>query len=154
MAHGRLAFSWPACTGCLPLSESIEISSLHQLAGLKRPRISRNPPAGRREVSRTARAFLRGARGRLSAVRRNAGGWQQPGRATTPRAPMMTVDDRRWGGRCRDEPQLCMQMSMRGAMYVTMTMMRPGLFPQREGPGSEPGNSLVRPDDRGLRVRS
>ena len=42
MAHGRLAFSWPACTGCLPLSESIEISSLHQLAGLKRPRISRN----------------------------------------------------------------------------------------------------------------
>ena len=40
MAHGRLAFSWPACTGCLPLSESIEISSLHQLAGLKRPRIS------------------------------------------------------------------------------------------------------------------
>ena len=46
MAHGRLAFSWPACTGCLPLSESIEISSLHQLAGLKRPRISRRcfPP--------------------------------------------------------------------------------------------------------------
>ena len=41
MAHGRLAFSWPACTGCLPPSESIEISSLHQLAGLKRPRISR-----------------------------------------------------------------------------------------------------------------
>ena len=27
MAHGRLAFSWPACTGCLPMSESIEISS-------------------------------------------------------------------------------------------------------------------------------
>ena len=53
-----------------------------------------------------------------------------------------------------DEPQLCMQMSMRGAMYVTMTMLRPGLFLQREGPGSEPGNSLVRPDDRGLRVRS
>ena len=25
-------------------------------------------------------------------------------------------------------------------------MMRPGLFSQREGPGSEPGNSLVRPD--------
>ena len=72
--------------------------------------------------------------------------WQQPGRATTPRAPMMTMDDRRWGGRCRDEPQLCMQMSMRGAMYVTMTMMRPGLFLQREEPGSEPGNSLVRPD--------
>ena len=63
-------------------------------------------------------------------------------------------DDRRWGDRCRDEPQLCMQMSMRGAMYVTMTMMRPGLFLQREEPGSEPGNSLVRPDDRGLRVRS
>ena len=41
-----------------------------------------------------------------------------------------------------------------GAMYVTMTMMRPGLFLQREEPGSEPGNSLVRPDDRGLRVRS
>ena len=39
-----------------------------------------------------------------------------------------------------------MQMSMRGAMYVTMTMMRPGLFLQREGPGSEPGNSLVHPD--------
>ena len=56
------------------------------------------------------------------------------------------IDDRRWGGRCRDEPQLCMQMSMRGAMYVTMTMMRPGLFLQREGPGSEPGNSLVCPD--------
>ena len=45
MAHDRLAFSWPACTGCLPLSESIEISSLHQLAGLKRPRISRTFPA-------------------------------------------------------------------------------------------------------------
>ena len=27
--------------------------------------------------------------------------------------PMMMIDDRRWGGRCRDEPQLCMQMSMR-----------------------------------------
>ena len=39
-----------------------------------------------------------------------------------------------------------MQMSMRGAMYVTMTMKRPGLFLQREEPGSEPGNSLVRPD--------
>ena len=38
--HGRLAFSWPACTGCLPPSESIEISSLHQLADLKRTRIS------------------------------------------------------------------------------------------------------------------
>ena len=33
-----------------------------------------------------------------------------------------------------------------GAMYVTMIMMRPGLFLQREEPGSEPGNSLVRPD--------
>ena len=33
-----------------------------------------------------------------------------------------------------------------GAMYVTMTMMRPGLFLQREEPGSKPGNSLVRPD--------
>ena len=31
-------------------------------------------------------------------------------------------------------------------MYVTKTMMRPGLFLQREEPGSEPGNSLVRPD--------
>ena len=31
-------------------------------------------------------------------------------------------------------------------MYMTMTMMRPGLFSQREGPGSEPGNSLLRPD--------
>ena len=28
-------------------------------------------------------------------------------------------------------------------MYMTMTMMRPGLFFQREGPGSEPGNSLL-----------
>ena len=33
-----------------------------------------------------------------------------------------------------------------GAMYMTMTMMRPGLFFQREGPGSEPGNSLFCPD--------
>ena len=33
-----------------------------------------------------------------------------------------------------------------GAMHVTMTMMRPGLFLQREEPGSEPGNSLVHPD--------
>ena len=33
-----------------------------------------------------------------------------------------------------------------GAMYLTMTMMRPGLFLQREEPGSEPGNSLVHPD--------
>ena len=32
-------------------------------------------------------------------------------------------------------------------MYVTMTMVRPGLFFQREGPGCEPGNSLLRPDE-------
>ena len=31
-------------------------------------------------------------------------------------------------------------------MFSSMTMMRPGLFLQREEPGSEPGNSLVRPD--------
>ena len=29
------------------------------------------------------------------------------------RMRMTMIDDRRWGGRCRDEPQLCMQMSMR-----------------------------------------
>ena len=34
-------------------------------------------------------------------------------RRATTRAPMTMIDDRRWGGRCRDEPQLCMQMSMR-----------------------------------------
>ena len=34
-----------------------------------------------------------------------------------------------------------------GAMYMIMTMMRPGLFFQREGPGSEPGNSLLSPDE-------
>ena len=34
-----------------------------------------------------------------------------------------------------------------GAMYMTMTMMRPCLFFQREGPGSEPGNSLLCPDE-------
>ena len=33
-----------------------------------------------------------------------------------------------------------------GAMYMTMTMMRPGLFFQREGPESESGNSLLCPD--------
>ena len=32
------------------------------------------------------------------------------------------------------------------AMYMTMTIVRPGLFFQREGPGSEPGNSLWCPD--------
>ena len=32
-------------------------------------------------------------------------------------------------------------------MHMTMTMMRPGLFFQREGPGSEPGNSLLCPDE-------
>ena len=32
-------------------------------------------------------------------------------------------------------------------MYMTMTIMRPGLFFQREGPGSEPGNSLLCPDE-------
>ena len=32
-----------------------------------------------------------------------------------------------------------------GAMNVYMTMMRTGLFLQREGSGSEPGNSLVCP---------
>ena len=31
-------------------------------------------------------------------------------------------------------------------MNVYMTMVRPGLFLQREGPGSEPGNSLWHPD--------
>jgi hypothetical protein len=35
-----------------------------------------------------------------------------------------------------------------GAMYMTMTMMRLGLFSQREGPGSEPGNSLLCPDEK------
>ena len=40
-----------------------------------------------------------------------------------------------------------------GAMYMTMTMMRPGLFFQREGPGSEPGNSLLCPDETSLRRR-
>ena len=34
---------------------------------------------------------------------------------------------------------------------VCMTMMRPGLFFQREGPGSEPGNSLLCPDEASLR---
>ena len=28
-----------------------------------------------------------------------------------------------------------------------VTVMRPGLFFQREGPGSEPGNSLLCPDE-------
>ena len=45
-----------------------------------------------------------------------------------------------WRGEV-DEPQMSPSY-----MYMTMTMMRPGLFLQREGPGSEPGNSLVRPD--------
>ena len=31
-------------------------------------------------------------------------------------------------------------------MNVYMTMVRTGLFLQREGPGSEPGNSLLCPD--------
>ena len=39
-----------------------------------------------------------------------------------------------------------------GAMYMTMTMMRPGLFFQREGPGSEPGNSLLCPDEAACSV--
>ena len=43
-----------------------------------------------------------------------------------------------------------MQSSMR-VRYVTMTM-RPGLFFQREGPGSEPGNSLLRPDEAACSV--
>ena len=34
-----------------------------------------------------------------------------------------------------------------GAMHMTMTIVRPGLFFQREGPGSEPGNSLLCPDE-------
>ena len=38
-----------------------------------------------------------------------------------------------------------------GAMHMTMTIVRPGLFFQREGPGSEPGNSLLRPDEASLR---
>ena len=32
-------------------------------------------------------------------------------------------------------------------MHMTMTMMRPGLFFQREGPGSEPGSSLLCSDE-------
>ena len=58
----------------------------------------------------------------------------------------MTAD----GAADADEPQLCMQMSMRvrwAPMYMTMTGVRPGLFFQREGPGSEPGNSLLCPDE-------
>ncbi len=38
-------------------------------------------------------------------------------------------------------------MSMRVRYYMTMTIVRPGLFFQREGPGSEPGNSLLCPDE-------
>ena len=34
-----------------------------------------------------------------------------------------------------------------GVMNMAMNMMRPGLFFQREGPGSEPGNSLLCPDE-------
>ena len=41
----------------------------------------------------------------------------------------------------------CSQRAHAGVMYMTMTMMRPGLFSQREGPGSEPGNSLLCPDE-------
>ena len=37
-------------------------------------------------------------------------------------------------------------------MHMTMTMMRPGLFFQREGPGSEPGNSLLCPDEAACSV--
>ena len=33
-----------------------------------------------------------------------------------------------------------------------MTMMRPGLFFQREEPGSEPGNSLLCPDEASCSV--
>ena len=32
-------------------------------------------------------------------------------------------------------------------MYMTMTIVRPGLFFQRERPGSEPGKSLLCPDE-------
>ena len=35
---------------------------------------------------------------------------------------MTVIDDRRWGGRCRDEPHVCEHA---GAMYMTMTMMPP-----------------------------
>ena len=116
-------------------------------------------------TGRTSARVVRAARGPPRGVTwqfaggsgRNTGAPQQPRGARLLQCVQVAttmIDDRRWGGRCRDEPQLCMQMSMRGAMYVTMTMLRPGLFLQREGPGSEPGNSLVRPDDRGLRVRS
>ena len=50
MAHGRLACSRSACTGCLPLSESINISSLHQLAGRKRSADTENSPETRAEM--------------------------------------------------------------------------------------------------------
>ena len=41
--------------------------------------------------------------------------------------------------------------SLRGAQRalswrIKLVFVRPGLLSQREGPGSEPGNSLVRPD--------
>ena len=42
---------------------------------------------------------------------------------------------------------------VRGAMNVYMTMMRTGLFLQRERPGSELGNSLRCPDETSLRRR-
>ena len=57
------------------------------------------------------------------------------------RAPMTMIDDRRWGDRCRWAPVVHAD-GHAGAMNVCMTMVRPGLFLQREGPGSEPGNSL------------
>ena len=82
-------------------------------------------------------------------VARRARTGRQHSEAGQPEATAGRSDAPRWRFRINS-----MQMSMRGAMYVTMTMMLPGLFLQREEPGSEPGNSLVRPDDRGLRVRS
>ena len=51
-----------------------------------------------------------------------------------------------------DGPQLCMQMGMRVRctctcnMHMHMTIVRLGLFLQREEPGSEPGNSLWHPE--------
>ena len=77
----------------------------------RRARGARRPDVGRCHWQRGSSLGRRVAVGRLSDETPEGGSSSAARRA--PRAPMTMIDGGRWSSRCRDEPQLCMQMSMR-----------------------------------------
>ena len=82
-----------------------------QAALERRARRTHRPDVGRCRGQREPSLGGRVAVCRLSDGTPEGGSSSAARRA--PRAPMTMIDGGRWSSRCRDEPQLCMQMSMR-----------------------------------------